>query len=730
MKRHDAIWPLLLLGGAIALFFWPIWLAGYRFPAGGGDLWGQLYPVWSFVSEWLREGILPLWNQRMMGGDPILSEGQYGLFNPLNWPLFLADPIPTALVLLRGAFSLWLAGAGTYLYLRRSPVWQLGRAAAMTAAVAYMLADPFVVHLGHPQFNDGMAWLPWVLWGVDTAARRARAIPLAALAVALLLLSGHGQSSLYGAMVVSIYALWQAAEGGWPAGLKRLARLGLVGAVGIALAAPALWPAMERLPLTDRAGVAEELRHGYEFPPAMLIDLLNPAFHGRGIAGFWPAWDRVESAYVGAVALYLAVLGLLADLGRRRTWVLIGLAVVAYLFALGYQGPLYPRLASLPLFVESWKTSRAIFVLAFVLAIGAALGVERLRRGPRAGIATWAAGLLGAGLLLWFAAPRWVGDVPAGEHQLRALEGLRLAALVAGGTAALGWAVFRGWHYGRAALLLLLLAELVTMGALVEVEPLPTTEEFHAAALDFMRADPGWFRVDVDVTARGLWPPVFMQMAGFEVPQGTGNPMELRTFTYFYWSLPRRTSPGYRVLGAKYIIVPKGAPVGGEGIWPVFVDDPYVDVHLNTLAMPRAWLVYRTHVVHDYGEALQRVQLANWRPELEAVVENGPQLSGEGSGRIEVVAYLPNRVELVVHTDRTALLVLSDTDYPGWRGLVDGQPTAIYRTDVTFRGLVVPAGSHRVEMRFWPASLQLGLGLAGMALGVMLAAWLLGRRRG
>ncbi len=157
---------LLLLGSAVALLFWPLWLLAYRFPIGGGDLWGQLHPVWSYVSEWLRRGIVPLWSTRLMAGDPIISEPQYGLVNPLNWPLFLAHPIPSWLVSLRGAASLWLAGSGLYLLLRRSPVWGLNRGPAAVSAILYMASDPFISHLGHPQFNDVMAWLPWACGGL------------------------------------------------------------------------------------------------------------------------------------------------------------------------------------------------------------------------------------------------------------------------------------------------------------------------------------------------------------------------------------------------------------------------------------------------------------------------------------------------------------------------------------------------------------------------------------
>ncbi len=664
----------------------------------------------------------------MMGGDPIFSDVQYGLLNPLNWPLFLAFPIPHWMVLLRGAFPLWLAGTGLYLYLRHSPVWKLKRSSALAGAMAYMFSDPFIITLGNPPFNDAKAWLPWILLGIDQAARHARHIPMVALPVALLLVSGHGEISLYVCTAAGLYAIWQIIEGGWPQGLHRMGRLLLGGLLGIALSAHALLPGIERLPLTDRASVPWELRRGYEFPPAMLVDFLSPAFHGRGVDQFWPSWNRVGSGYIGVVALYLTLPGILGNLRHRRTWFMLGTGILAYAISLGYQGPVYPLMIRLPFFAVAWKTSRAIFLLSFVLAILAAQGVEFLKSGRGRLALLWTAGLLLSGILLWWQAPIWVSVVPEGVHRFRALIGLRFAALLTGASALLGWAASRSRPWGRAGLLLLLLAELVATGALVETEPTPKPDMTHTAALAFLRADPGWFRVDVDPAASGLWPPVFLQMDGFEVPQGMGNAMDLREFHILRWRIPSATHPAYRMLGVKYLIVPKGAPPGGEGIWPVFVDDPTVDIHLNTLALPRAWLVYRTEVVESYGEALERVLDENFRPEELAVVLNGPQLDGTGQGRIEVGYYSPNDGIFFVETDTPAILVLSDTFYPGWRATVDGQPAPIYPTNAAFRGVLVPPGRHRVEMHFRPRSLMIGAGMATIGGWGCIILWLIGRR--
>jgi hypothetical protein len=393
--------------------------------------------------------------------------------------------------------------------------------------------------------------------------------------------------------------------------------------------------------------------------------------------------------------------------------------VVTYNFALGYQGRLYPLVARLPLFAESWKTARAVFLLSFVLAIAAALGVERLRYGPRRGILLWAAGLVAVGGLLWLNAPAWVARVPTGVYQGRALAGLRFAALLAWGTALLGWVASSRPQWNRAGLALLLLAELVALGALADVERPSAAADPHAAALAFLRADTGWFRVDVDAKARGLWSPSLLMALGFEVPQGTGNPMDLAAVNQFYWSIPHQDSPRYRLLGVKYIVVPKGAPPGGQGIWPVFTDDPLVDIHLHTGSLPRAWLVYRTVPVKDIEAAYAVMSDPAFAPEQTATVEDGPVLEGSGEGHIEVIAYTPNRLAMALRTSAPALFVLSDVLYPGWEARIDGEPVTIYRTDGVFRGVSVPPGEHRLEMLFRPRSLRLGVGIAGSVIWIL-----------
>ncbi|MCD6285017.1 MAG: YfhO family protein, partial [Anaerolineae bacterium] len=203
--------PYLLLTAIVLIFFWPVWLLGYTFPIGGGDLWGQLLPVWSYVARFVRRGILPLWSTQMMAGDPIIAEPQYGLLNPLNWWLFVVGTGSRWAILARGMLPLVLAGTGVYTYLRRSSLWRLHASSALVGATAYMLSDPFITHLGHPQMNDAMAWLPWALLAIDTLVDQTRLRLWPSLVFACVILTGHYQAALFTAGATGLYAAWRLA---------------------------------------------------------------------------------------------------------------------------------------------------------------------------------------------------------------------------------------------------------------------------------------------------------------------------------------------------------------------------------------------------------------------------------------------------------------------------------------------------------------------------------------
>jgi uncharacterized membrane protein YfhO len=64
--------------------------------------------------------------------------------------------------------------------------------------------------------------------------------------------------------------------------------------------------------------------------------------------------------------------------------------------------------------------------------------------------------------------------------------------------------------------------------------------------------------------------------------------------------------------------------------------------------------------------------------------------------------------------------VVADAHYPGWKAYVDGRETEIFYTDVAFRGVVIPAGRHKIVMRFEPGILWASGALSALSWAVFL----------
>jgi uncharacterized membrane protein YfhO len=91
------------------------------------------------------------------------------------------------------------------------------------------------------------------------------------------------------------------------------------------------------------------------------------------------------------------------------------------------------------------------------------------------------------------------------------------------------------------------------------------------------------------------------------------------------------------------------------------------------------------------------------------------------------VDYADQRVTLEASLNRSGILVLADSFYPGWRAYVNGQEKEILRANLFFRALHLSAGEHVVEFRYEPRSFTIGLTISLVTL-TSLILWSLYRR--
>ncbi|MEN3365109.1 MAG: hypothetical protein V7606_2383, partial [Burkholderiales bacterium] len=183
----------------------------------------------------------------------------------------------------------------------------------------------------------------------------------------------------------------------------------------------------------------------------------------------------------------------------------------------------------------------------------------------------------------------------------------------------------------------------------------------------------------------------------------------------------------------------------GDMTWaPAFakIYDSEVKVYEISPTLPRASVFGRIEILPD-EQVLARLKDASFRPEESIILSRefladvdpatlrsleGQASSASGNTAATIVSYQSQRVEIEANAGSTSLLMLTDTNYPGWRAFVNGQPAPIVSANYLFRGVVVPKGKSKVEFVYQPGSFRLGATISITAL-IALGGLLLWERR-
>jgi hypothetical protein len=178
------------------------------------------------------------------------------------------------------------------------------------------------------------------------------------------------------------------------------------------------------------------------------------------------------------------------------------------------------------------------------------------------------------------------------------------------------------------------------------------------------------------------------------------------------------------------------SPAASEGWGTVYLKDNTLILE-NRRALPRAWLVTAAEAV-DGEEALRRIRgesAHEFDPRRTALLEVAPvELPalkggelGEGSGA-RFTAYEPNRLVVETQAGEPTVLVLSENTYPGWEATVDGKTARIETANYLLRAVALPAGAHRVEMRYTAPAARNGAIISALTLLALCGLTLYDRR--
>jgi hypothetical protein len=770
-----------LLYGLLALFSFPTFGAVIAGERGLGYVLDVFeLPRTGILDTWPQYG-LTLWNPYLTAGNALLAQQANPPFAIDVAVGLVAGPFAGYLVM--GWLVAALAGFSMHLFLRDS----LGLSTPAVVGGSVIFLFGFWIFINGA---SGVA-LPLMLWLGDRAMVRAagrwRFILAGAVAGALLLYHGQSQIVLIAGGVQLAYLLLTSPAGG------RRTRVGVwiaTWALAIGMYGPVLLTQLVMLPISQRT--IWDLRALYDPRPIEAIrdtlahysaTLLGVPL-GDGI-GASPA--RYGTYFLGVIGLPLLVVGLAWGQRTARTRFLILLLVAIPLIDL--VGVLLTPLQDQLGFLKSFQVVRVRQLFTFALTANAAVGLdvvvgwwtgERERPGRR----DWRWVLLAAALVPLVIA----GIVAAGQvlHRRRDLVGLEtpalgwallLLALLVGGAvvvAALAalWRA-RGDHgssRGGAVAVLIVLLLLAGERAVYAhgerfVGPYMgdwTTNLGPTPGQAFILEQPG---ADLDrvlsfgedanrMGAVGLlqadgnqaiYPVAYHDFFGALIrPQLDMDPAAA---TYFDEWGNRAITFGPNVdpelvalAGARWLYV-RGdeVPTVPDAV-PRFHDGD-VTVYEVPSALPRAFLVSGVLAEPDPAGVFAALAAADLDTLRSTAYVAGPDASALGSpptgeeagaaGTATIVSMTPDRVDIDVHADGPAVLVLTDVMAPGWNAERDGVTAPIATVDGAFRGVAVDAGTSHVVFRYVPLFTYVGFAVALLALLAALSwAWLVRRSDG
>lgn len=167
----------------------------------------------------------------------------------------------------------------------------------------------------------------------------------------------------------------------------------------------------------------------------------------------------------------------------------------------------------------------------------------------------------------------------------------------------------------------------------------------------------------------------------------------------------------WRMFNVKYIITEK--PVN-DSYFDVVYQDQTTTVNLYKAALPRAYFVNRFEKIPPL-EFLNRIK--NNEIDPVDVVQFNPETQldftqidpPDSTAYVKITKYVFENIEMDVNASGNNLLFLGDTYYNiGWKALIDGKETKIYRANHNGRAILVPPGKHKIEFRYEPMSYYLG----------------------
>ena len=687
----------------LVLASWPqVWLGWQTFEYRDFGIFS--YPIAHYFRESFWRGEVPLWNPLSNCGAPFLAQwNSQVLYPPALFYLLL--PLSWSL----GVFCLlhlFWGGLGMFLL---AQAWVQNHRAAAFAGIAFAFNGVMLCSLVWPATVAGLGWMPWVVWLAQRAWREGgRTLILAALAGTMQMLSGAAEPVLLAWVLLAGLGLLEFLRGEIPR-RKIIFRLGTVVALISGLSAVQLLPFLDLLDYSRRQ--QEISAATWPMPATGWANYFVPLFHCHSYAGVFmqagQSW--ISSYYAGAATLVLAVLAVWRR--RARTWLLALLVMVCGVLAVGEATPAYGWLARHLGVIAMMRFPVKFLILpSLLLPLLAAFALSGGNFAPRKTNRTlWLLGGAALAVTLGITIWSWHFEPPGGDRTAMIFNGVTRAIFLAAILLTWAWSEkITGLTPHRLCQLLPLL--LLWLDLNWQMPPPPTVSRaIYEPSLPRSQPLPQF------AAARVLIPADVREMFNHSVLPDAATDYLGRRFAlagncnlldgvakcdgFFPLTLSDHAALFYNFFDDRHPAAPLLDFLG--------VADVLQNKITNLAWLPRTTFLPRLTVGQKplfAGDLATLAALTNadfsprdevyLPPEARAFVAAG----NASAARILSVNYATQHIEATVATPEPTMLVVAQTYYHPWHAYVDGRRVRLWRANYAFQAVVVPAGTHQVQL--------------------------------
>ena len=359
-------------------------------PFAAGDNLIQFNPLRMLAAKIERGGNLPLWNQYIWSGTPLLAGFNAGALLPTSW-LYIILPPALAWGLAQG-IPYFLALFGFYLLMKEMGVTEF---TSRVAALLFGFAGVMIGQGVHLDMITGISLAPWMLLCASRIiepgphSRFRYAIYLAIL-YSMVVIAGAPEAMLDEVIMLVVYSLTRTIQlrAEWP---KKLLWLIGAGILALGISAAQWVPGLEFQKISQRASPTFAFVSFGAFAPQYFYSFFAPyLFGGPGtlpISGFYGpfTWEEVTIyPTIGPIiALFVTIGRALKRTLESKLLPYLLMAIVGTVLALGSYTPVESLLYHVPLYGEQRLPGRNILIFDIAVFVFFAVWLDQILKDSR-----------------------------------------------------------------------------------------------------------------------------------------------------------------------------------------------------------------------------------------------------------------------------------------------------------------------------------------------------------